>query len=79
MESELWPSVRLCYECYRKLMGYFGTRMPGLLDGNPLACDLLGLEPHDDRYRIWIVEDSTVCKELYFASRKMTLDKSDEL
>lgn len=79
MESELWPSIRLCHECYKSTAEFFATKMPEVLDGNPLAMDICGLELHGDRYRIWIINDSYVCKEFYFRSRKMTLDISNEL
>lgn len=79
MESELWPSIKFCGPCYSKLTTYFGTRMPELLDGNPLACDLLGLELHGDRYRIWLVEDSSTAREFYFRNRKLTLDIPTDL
>lgn len=75
-ESDLWPSIKLCNTCYNLVAAYFVTRMPELLDGNPLSADLMGLEPIGDRYRVWIIGDSYVCKEHYFGSRKLTLDKS---
>lgn len=53
--------------------------MPDLLDGNPLAADLLGVELIGDRYRIWKVEDSSVAREFYFSSRQLTLDKPTDL
>lgn len=75
MQSDIWPSIFLCNECYKRVTEYFATRMPETLDNNPLAADLCGLEQHDDRYRIWIIGDSYVCKEFYFTNRKLILDK----
>ncbi len=79
MQSDIWPSIKLCNDCYKSFTNYMATKMPDLLDGNPLAEDLCGLEPHGDRCRIWIIEDSYVCREFYFSNRKLTLDISDDL
>lgn len=78
-ESDLWPSIKLCGTCESKLQTYFINHMPDLLDGNPLAADLLGVELIGDRYRIWKVEDSSVAREFYFSSRQLTLDKPTDL
>lgn len=79
MQSDLWPSIKLCHDCYKSFSTFIATRMPETLDGNPLAADLLGLEPHGDRYRVWITDDSFVSREFYFSIRKLTLDISNDL
>ena len=67
MGSDRWPSIQLCYECFKKVSHFFAARMPELLDGNPLAVELLGIEQCDDRYRLWLVDESFVCREFYFS------------
>lgn len=77
-QSDIWPSIKLCHDCYKSFSEFMATKMPETLDGNPLAADLCGLDPHGDRYRIWITDDSFVSREYYFSNRRLTLDKSDQ-
>lgn len=70
MGSELWPSITLCYDCFQKVSKFFMTHCKDTLDANPLAVELLGLEQHGDRYRLWLVGDDFVAREFYFTDSK---------
>lgn len=54
-ESERWPSVKLCVVCHDKVLIFFATQMPHLLDGNPLAVDLLRVD-NVELWRQWTMD-----------------------
>lgn len=68
--SERWPSIKLCHECFQKVAKYFMTHMPTTLDHNPLAVEILGLEQHGDRCRLWNIDDDFTAREFYFKTRR---------